>query len=306
MYASTAVLDPSPDLWRYQLATNFAGLQSVTVDEIEVMGTLATSALGEVSVYRVAGSPQQVRRTAPTARREPLDLLKICLMTRGEALVEQDGSYVALGPGDFALYDTGHPYAITLRPAWSCLVMTVPRASLGLPDRTLRHVMSTAHDTDGAGRLLHSFLRECFRTHTDSTAAAMRLGEAGVALLAGALAEHQVRAGDLDHDELRHQVVAWIRQHLHDPDLSIDSIAHALHLSTRSLQRLFEGEELGVAGLVRELRLDAIRRDLDDPALADRTITYIAARWGITDAPWLSRAFRARYGIPPSAYRHRR
>lgn len=302
---SIAVLEPSPDLWRHQLEATFVGLQAVAVDEADVVGTLSDSTLGEVAVFQVSGSPQQVRRTSSAARRNPLDLLKVCLMTVGEAVVEQDGIEVALRPGDFAVYDTGRPYAITLRPAWSCLVMTVPRASLGLPARTLRQVMSTAHPTDGAARLLPTFLRESVRTHTDSRAASMRLGEAGVALLAGAVAEHEVRAGDFHHDDLRQQVVTWIRRHLHDPDLSTDRIALALHLSTRSLQRLFEGEPYGVAGLVRELRLQAIRRDLDDPALADRTITWIAARWGVTDAPWLSRAFQTRYGAPPSAYRGR-
>ncbi|WP_052668734.1 helix-turn-helix domain-containing protein [Nitriliruptor alkaliphilus] len=303
MDAAATALVPASDLWRHQLATRFAGLECVAVDQVEVIGTLADNTLGEVGVHRVTGSPQQVRRTPVTARREPLDLLKVCLMTTGEAVVEQDGTHIALGPGDFALYDTGRPYTITLQPAWSCLVMTVPRASLGLPDRTVRQVMSVVHDTRGAGQLLHTFLREAFRTHTDSKATSLRLGEAGVALLAGAVAEHQPRVGDLDHDDLRHQVVAWIRQHLHDPDLSTERIARALLVSTRSLQRLFEDEELGVAGLVRELRLDAVRRDLDDPALADCTVTWIAARWGVTDASWLSRAFRARYGTPPSAYR---
>lgn len=305
MAASTAVLEPAADHWQHQLTTCFAGLHAVAVDEVEVIGQLVDRQLGDVGLFHVSGTAQQVRRTPSVARRNPLDLLKVCLMTRGEALVEQAGVHVSLGPGDFALYDTGRPYAITLRPDWSCLVMTVPRGSLGLPDRTLAQAMPGVHDTRGAGRLFRTFLLEAFRAHTDAAAASMRLGEAGVALLAGALAEHEVHAGDLEHDALRHQVVAWIRQHLHDPDLSTERIARAIHLAPRTLQRLFEGEDLGVAGLVRELRLDAVRRDLTDPALATRPISWIGARRGITDAPWLSRAFRARYGLPPSAYRAR-
>jgi AraC-like DNA-binding protein len=45
------------------------------------------------------------------------------------------------------------------------------------------------------------------------------------------------------------------------------------------------------------------RRDLLDPALRDRPVSAIAARWGITDPAHFSRLFRATYGVPPSEYR---
>lgn len=258
-------------------------------------------------MFRVSGTCQQVRRSTTSARSEPLDLLKVCLMTAGQAVVEQVVAQhevqVALRPGEFALYDTSRPYRITLHPEWSCLVMTLPRITLGLPDGALRRAMSRAHATDGAGQLLASFLHEAFRAPMATAASSQRVGEAGIALLAGAVADGGVHGNDLDDQDLRHQVVAWVRAHLHEEGLSTAQIARALHLSTRSLQRLFEGEDLGVAGLVRRLRLEAVRRDLDDPLYADRTITSIAARWGITNAAWLSRAFRAQYGVSPSEYR---
>lgn len=306
MAVASPVREPSSDAWRHTLASCFAGLETVAIEDVVVDGDLDDQLLGEVGLYRVAGTSQQVRRTTGAARRQPLDLLKVCLMTRGRAVVEQDDWQVAIGPGQFALYDTSRAYAITLQTDWECLVMTVPRARLGLPDGTLRRVMADAHGTVGAGQLLRGFLHQALGSSTASPAAAFRVGEAGVALLAGAVADHEVHANDLDHEELRHQVVAWISQHLHEPDLSTDRIARAIHLAPRTLQRLFEGEELGVAGLVRQLRLDAVRRDLDDPAMADRTITWIAARWGISDAPWLSRAFRSRYGVSPTGYREAR
>ena len=46
----------------------------------------------------------------------------------------------------------------------------------------------------------------------------------------------------------------------------------AHHISVRSLHRLFEDEETTVASYIRDLRLARCRRDLADPALADRPV----------------------------------
>jgi AraC-like DNA-binding protein len=54
---------------------------------------------------------------------------------------------------------------------------------------------------------------------------------------------------------------------------------------------------------VRLRRLDRCRRDLLDPALRDRPVSAIAARWGFGDAAAFSRAFRTAYGLPPGEFR---
>ena len=45
------------------------------------------------------------------------------------------------------------------------------------------------------------------------------------------------------------------------------------------------------------------RQDLLDPALGDRPVSAVGARWGFPDAAAFSRAFRAAYGLPPGEYR---
>lgn len=289
--------------WRHQLSASFAGLRCEALPEREPVGTIRATPLGDVGVYAITGTPQHVRRTARVVRSEPLELLKVCLMTSGEAVISQAGRTVSIRPGAFAVYDTSRPYQLTLSPRWSCRVMTVPRAALGLTDGVLTRAMEHAHEASGAGQLLASLLRGCDDLNGGSPAAVTRVGSAAVALLAGALAGRGPSTGDVEEDLLRHQVIAWIRAHLHEPGLSTERIAAAHHMAQRTLQRLFEQEDRGVAGYVRDLRLDAVRQDLADPTLAHHTITAIAARWSVTDSAWLARSFKARYGMTPTAYR---
>jgi AraC-like DNA-binding protein len=108
---------------------------------------------------------------------------------------------------------------------------------------------------------------------------------------------------DTRQQALRRRVHAFIEQRLADPDLSPGMVATAHHVSVRYLYKLFEPQRTGVAGWIRERRLERCRRDLLDPALAARPMGAVAARWGLTDPAAFSRAFRAAYGLPPLEYR---
>jgi AraC-like DNA-binding protein len=99
------------------------------------------------------------------------------------------------------------------------------------------------------------------------------------------------------------RIHAFIDAQMEDPDLDPASIAAAVHISTRYLYKLFEGEGLTVAGWIRARRLERCRRDLLDPLLRHQTVSAIAARWGIADPARFSRQFRVAFGQTPSEYR---
>jgi transcriptional regulator GlxA family with amidase domain len=69
--------------------------------------------------------------------------------------------------------------------------------------------------------------------------------------------------------------------------------------------RLFADQPWSVGGLIRHERLEAVRRDLEDPLLRHRSVAALAARWCFFDAAHFSRVFRQHYGYPPSQTRSR-
>ena len=292
--------------WRQNLSAWFQDLVPERLGQLPVpRGCLRGMRLGPVGVFTVSGTPQVVRRTTSATRRSPGDLIKVCVQLGGRATVEQGGHQVVLGTGELAVYDTGRPYAIRLEGIWTCAVMALPRSAIDLRESDLEQVMHRAYPAayGPGGVLSHFVVAAVARDRPPGAAAAAKLGEAGSTLLAGTLLDDgSLVAADAPAD-LRTHVLGYVRAHLDDPQLSRTSIAAAHHMSPRTLDRLFTGEPRSVSGVIRHERLEAVRRDLEDPLLSGRSVTALAARWCFFDAAHFSRLFRQHYGYPPSQAR---
>lgn len=102
---------------------------------------------------------------------------------------------------------------------------------------------------------------------------------------------------------LRRQAVEQcILSNLGDRSLSVGSVTMTTGLSRSVLYRLFENE-CGVAHLIQQHRLDAVRRVLDDGERAN--LRDIARRFGFSGERQLNQQFASRYGASPTAYRAR-
>jgi AraC-like DNA-binding protein len=291
-----------PALWRANLGTAFSDLVPAPLDrEVAPEGTLRGLELGGAAVFTVSGSPQAVRRTTTATRHSPADMLKVCVQLRGRATVHQDDREIVLDPGQFAVYDVARPYALRLESMWTCAVMAVRRDLIEVPAARLSSAMSRAYPSgQGLGLLLSQFITATVQMDRVEAAAAGRLGEAGACLLAGSLTGDGDAAAAGGTQVLRDRVMAYIRARLEDPRLSRTTIAAAHRMSPRTLDRIFGGQEWSVSGFVRHERLEAVRRDLENPVLLHRSVAALAARWCFFDAAHFSRLFRETYGYPPS------
>jgi AraC-like DNA-binding protein/plasmid stabilization system protein ParE len=291
--------------WRDELGTAFNRLVPEPLDGRLPDGHLDGGGLGTLCAFTVTGSPQVVRRTAAATRRQPAELLKICLQVRGRATVHQDGAEVVVEPGHMAMYDTSRPYDLRLEGSWTCAVLAFPGAALALPRQTVDAARMRALPVgSGSGAVLAGFVATAvLQRGSIAPGSAERLGEAGLHLVAGALSGALPADGAAAADAARLQVLAYVRAHLDDPDLSHATVAAAHHMAPRTLTRLFEAEPFTVSQYIRSGRLHAVRRDLGDALTAGRTIAAVAARWCFTDQAHFTRAFRAEFGVTPSELR---
>lgn len=296
------------DEWRQALAGNFNGLvpdRPAATDPAGASGWLAAAMLGDVAAFHVAGSGQVLRRSPAQARRQPSDLLKVCIQRSGSAAIQQGDREVLLAPGSMAIYDIDQPYRIRLQGDWRCAVIAFPRSALVASRRFIDDLICRpAQVADGPGSVLVPLVASAVgrdgRGGLGSGASGALMGRASIDLLMAALTEQQLPGRP---DAVRMQVDAYLQAHLADPGLSHQSVAAAHHMSGRTLHRLFGEPGPSVTELIRSYRLDRIRTDLSAPASAGLPISRITARWGLHDMPHFSRVFRARYGMTPSQAR---
>lgn len=129
---------------------------------------------------------------------------------------------------------------------------------------------------------------------------------AALSLEVAALFMYGERAPNLDPNHLipTHRTVkaaaALMRRHVEEP-LTIDAIASKLILSRRALELAFQAHaQMSPGQLYRSIRLSEARRRLEQTR---DSVAEISLRSGYRDATAMARAFKAEFGISPSAAR---
>jgi AraC-like DNA-binding protein len=279
--------------------------------EPDFSSQIVTGTVGTLGITTVTGPPLEAARTPRLIRRSDPELFKIDVQTRGSSVFEQAGREAVLRPRDFTLVNLSSPchLACTGDPDQEIVTVKFPRTLLPLPPQQLTRLTAVRiGGQHGLGALVSS-LAIHMHSHLDDydPADRTRLSTALTDLLAVGLAGRLDVGPTVPRDSHRRvlllRIRAFIDHRLGDPCLTPGVIAAAHHVSLRHLHKLFEAEGTTVAGLIRARRLERCCRDLLDPALRDRPVRAIAARWGLMDAQHFSRAFRDAYGIPPSEYR---
>jgi AraC-like DNA-binding protein len=117
-----------------------------------------------------------------------------------------------------------------------------------------------------------------------------------------ACARARLAGNEADHVKSRRKVALdYIDAHLGDPQLGPDGIAAAAHVSRASLYRLLAAEG-GIRAVLLTRRLDEALRLMLADNNDERSLAGIAKSCGLGGASQLSRAFRARFGVPPRQY----
>lgn len=268
--------------------------------------------LAAVNVVELTLSPFDVLRTPKLIRQADPELLPVMLSLDGNVVVSQSRRDAVLSPQEFALYDSSRPFRLRIVPGGETATLVrahLPRATLGLSGDGLARLLATPlSGRTGFGALLTRFLAEMTTGSTAYRPGDLpRLGALAHDLLTAVVARHLDADSAVPEESQQRtlllRVETFVRQHLHDPELSPETVAAAHHISVSHLHRLFRTREVTLAAWIRRQRLEHARRDLADPVQRDVPIHRIAARWGFKDHATFTRAFHSAYGAPPKDYR---
>ena len=233
------------------------------------------------------------------------EAVSIAAQVSGQTAMVHGGQCRAFTPGDISLTDHASPFQSRAGEASAHMWFQFSYAELCLPQAAIR---------SAAGDLAASPLHELFQAHVLQlyrcldedipASAAESLGAATLELARAVIAtvgQAEVARNDVANEALVTRIEAYVQQHLTDPALSPESIAHAHHISVRQLYKLWSERELGLAEWIMRGRLEGARHDIakgGSPGIA-----AVARQWGFTDPTHFGRRFRAAYGLSPREWR---
>ncbi|RED64830.1 AraC family transcriptional regulator [Cohnella lupini] len=112
------------------------------------------------------------------------------------------------------------------------------------------------------------------------------------------------KKGSSRRDEIVTEIVEYVKNHLHDPLLTIDEISEHVSLSTRYIRQLFkEVFETTLSDYIMEERINRVKGLLET---TDWTVTDIGERSGFQTKSNFFTTFKKATGMTPSQYRDRR
>ncbi|MDX3455343.1 helix-turn-helix domain-containing protein [Streptomyces sp. ME02-8801-2C] len=274
--------------------------------------------LGPVIVSQLSFKPTRYRRTAKMVRQADPEFYHLTLLMDGGLALDHVGQASTFTARDLHLADSSQPYDVRSADDRQGGVVTgmavdFPKSLLPLPPHRVRELLGRRlPGQEGVGSLLADFVVGLERqSGTLQPSDAPRLGTVVLDLMSAWFAQLLEAEAALSPESrgraMAQRVQDFIRQNLHDPELTPPVIAAAHNISLSYLHRIFQQQTQGepVAAWIRRRRLENAHRDLSNPALLGTPIHTIAARWGYPRASDFTRAFRSAYGISPRDHRQR-
>jgi AraC-like DNA-binding protein len=280
-------------------------------DPADIEVEFRVSQAGPVNFSSARSSANALHRTSALVRRDHVPQVFLAVQVRGTTVVDQAGNQAVLRRGDMAIYDSTRPYTVQNRQETELHYFRVPRDALALPQHRLDALRGTriSSRTNPLAAAVGSFFTTLAGSDAlDRPDAADAVAEPSVQLIRALLAVH-AGADDLARDPLDGSLVLrvqqYVRDHLHERDLTAGRIAAAHHISVRHLYAALARAGISLHASIQTQRLEECRRELRDPRRAHLAVATIGSRWGFVDPSHFGRLFKASYGTTPNEWRRR-
>lgn len=257
--------------------------------------------IAEIEIVRFRPSGP-AGRLARGANAPPSSFLLLYSLARGEVTCGTDEPLV-LAPGHCSVVHGGTVAASGA--GIDLIAVSIPDSSVSVYHRTLQTAAGRVFPTEqGTASLVASLLTglaDQLGRYAPSNPS--RLAHHLLGLIALMCSDSSADETGSAKRALLERSKDYIESHLADVNLTPDQIADSLHVSSRTLHRVFEAEGVTIGTWIRNRRLEHCRLDLADSTLREVPVSHIASSWGLWDASHFSRLFKACFGLSPRAYR---
>ena len=267
-------------------------------------------ALANLKLYWTESAPLAVLRFDEHIADDSVFDFFIHTQLEGSAEIVQGEAAFTLKPGELAVVAGGTPYSIKYMQKGSRLILRVPQQVFH--ERVLgRQICEFGARIYGGGGLSQILIDLLATLGTEAD----KLSETEQYTVAESLLEligSVFRSQNGLDSENRGctqaarmcRILSFLEENYSDHELTPAKVASANAVSVRHLHNLFRQSGMTVCKWIWSRRLKSAREDLTDPFMSDRSISDIAYEKGFNDSAHFSRAFKARFGISPSAMRN--
>lgn len=288
------------EYWTQVVCRHCIAADSHPVDRSDFNGQLIVRAMGALDLCTVSAPMHHWERTTKHVRVAPDDDLWLGFLDRSAGTIEQGGRQSVLEHGSLVLYDADQAFRFNFGGDAAHL-LRIPRNLLSKRLPGVEKLTAMVLDERRPGLMP---LREMLSQAVSHPAiyanecVAARVGDTMLELLILSLelqgASDSGATRDLFAKAMRH-----IKQHLADPDLSVNSLASAMHVSPRTLIRTFARHQKTPMATIWQERLLSSRLAIEQGRV--RTVSQAALDHGFSDFSHFSHAFRKAFGVAPSA-----
>ena len=271
------------------------------LDASSLEGRINYTTVSRLKLCQIEVSQHRIAHPISRVKTGEHPFVKILFQTYGISHFEQNGRRIELMPGDCLAYDVSCPHTIISPALTRHEVVIVPTELLqerGFHSAKMPACKISART--GTGRIAHDFMHAAFGEAPKLSAhTALGVADTLIDLLLLPLREAGTAFDRGGPVALYERAQAFIREHLRDPELSIDQISAALGCTKRYLHMLFSDRGMTVSDYIWQARLQNCRQELE--AQGGKTITDVAFSCGFSSSSHFSRVFRKYFGIAPSS-----
>lgn len=304
-YSTETVAKPYRfEYWKEVVCRHCIPAASQPMDERNFDGQLHVRGLGALDICTISSSLHHWERTPQHLKTGPDDDLWLGFLQRGYGQMEQGGRKAVLGADNLMLYDAAQAFRFSLGGTDNHLVR-IPRHLLSSRLPGVENLTAEVLDDQRPGVTpLREMLRQAVTAppSLNNSDFSNRFAMTLLDLIALSLEVPQLETLS-DERDLYGRVMSYMHKHLTDQELSIEQIAKAHHVSTRTVTRAFARHQKTPMSELWQARLQASRTAIERGQA--RSISQVALDCGFSDLSHFSHAFRKAFGVAPQTLMRR-
>jgi AraC-like DNA-binding protein len=240
---------------------------------------------------------------------DPCELVKVMWQLAGRIRIHQGPHCSTLDTGAWTICDAAREYAVEFEQSARCMLMLVPRSQCAGWLDAVDALAALALPACGPARVAQGLLAMLLRDAAELDARSERaLHDSVIALVERGLKAELEKRGTPKRTRQPvdcARIQSYVLDHVADKTLMVERVAAVFGLSRRTLYNLFAPLGITPHAFIQRAKLDRAVALLSDEASRDLPIVRIAEQCGFADAAHFSRAFHARFGSAPHAWRSR-